>query len=101
MTVMEGTRLEGVSAATSETGYFFILANKILDNSKHDISLIKLEGGGNIIGETSFGTTEGDDTGGSVSMLPGGRVGLLGTMELETQRKMVLVVMSPDGKFSN
>jgi hypothetical protein len=25
----------------------------------------------------------------------------LGTMELETQRKMVLVVMSPDGKFSN
>ena len=101
MTLMEGTRLEGVSAATSETGYFFILANKILDNSKHDISLIKLEDDGSIIGETSFGTTEGDDKGGAVRMLPGGRVGLLGTMELETQRKMVLVVMSPDGKFSN
>jgi len=101
MTVMEGTRLEGVSAATSETGYFFILANKILDNSKHDISLIKLEGDGSIIGETSFGSTEGDDKGGAVRMLPGGRVGLLGTMELETQKKMVLVVMSSDGKFSN
>jgi hypothetical protein len=94
-------RLEGVSADATDTGYFYILANEILGNSKRDMYLLKLESDGTIIGGTSFGTSEGDDTGGAVRVLPDGRTAVLGTMELETQRKMILIVMSPDGKFSN
>jgi len=101
LTLLEGTRQEGVSVAASETGYFYVLANRILDNGKRDISLLKLAGDGQLIGTTGFGTTEGDDTGGAVRVLPDGRVALFGTMELETQRKMVLIVISPEGKFSN
>ena len=94
-------RLEGVSADAANSGHFYVLANEILGNNKRDIFLLKLESDGTIVGSTSFGTSEGDDTGGAVRVLPDGRTALLGTMELETQKKMILIVMSSEGKFSD
>jgi len=101
MSILLGRRLEGVSAATGDPGVFFILANEIRDNNKRDIFLLKLASDGAVIGFTSFGTLEGDDIAGSVRVLADGRVALFGTMELETQKKMVLITISPEGKFAN
>lgn len=100
-TLLDNIRLEGVSAAASDPGYFYILANEVLDNTNRNIYLVKLEGDGSVIGGTSFGTLEGDDTAGAVQVLPDGRIAVLGTMELETQKKMVLITLSQDGKFSD
>jgi hypothetical protein len=96
-----GRRLEGVSAAAAEPDAFFILANEIRENNKRDILLLKLASDGAVIGSTGFGTLEGDDMSAAVKVLGDGRVVVFGTLELETQKKMVLMVISPEGKFSN
>lgn len=101
MSILLGRRLEGVSAAIAEPDAFFILANEIRDNNNRDIFLLKMASDGAVIGSTSFGTLEGDDTAGAVRVLPDRRVAVFGTMELETQKKMVLIIISPEGKFSN
>jgi len=93
--------VEGISAAISEGDGFFILANEIQPNGKRDIIVLKMSSDGIVLGSTSFGTLEGDDMAGAISVLPGGRIALLGTIELETQKKMSLMILSPDGKFSN
>ncbi len=95
-----GKRLAGISAAASQES-FYILANEIRENNNRDIALIKLAGDGSTIGATSFGTLEGDDTAGAVYVLPDGRIAVYGTMQLETQKKMVLIVLSQNGKFSD
>ncbi|HTE28844.1 MAG TPA: hypothetical protein VK666_00610 [Chryseolinea sp.] len=96
-----GGRMEGISAAPIAPDGYLILANEFRDNAKRDIILVKVADDGNLIGSTSFGSVEGDDSAGAVRVLADGRVAVFGTIELETQRKMVLIVLSPDGKFSN
>ena len=49
----------------------------------------------------SFGSLEGDDTAGGVESLPDGRIAVVGTIQLETQRKMALIVTNPNGRFSD
>lgn len=99
--ILLGKRLEGVSAACTQNATFLILANEIRENNNRDIFLLRLASDGAVIGSTSFGTLEGDDMAGSVHVLVDGRIAVFGTMALETQKKMVLIILSPNGKFSD
>jgi len=94
-------RLEAVSLAASEPNDLFVLANEIKDNNNRDIFLLRLTLNGSIVGSSSFGSLEGDDSAGAVRAHPDGRIAVFGTMELETQKKMVLIMLSPGGNFSN
>jgi hypothetical protein len=94
-------RIQGVSAANAAPDGFFIVANEIRDNNKRDIFLLKVERNGSVTWTTSFGSLEGEDTGAAVAALPDGRIAVVGTIELETQRKMVLIVTNPNGQFSD
>jgi hypothetical protein len=94
-------RLEAVSLAAAEPDDLFVLANEIKDNNNRDIFLLRLTLNGSIVGSSSFGSLEGDDSAGAVRAHPDGRIAVLGTMELETQKKMVLIMLSPGGNFSN
>jgi hypothetical protein len=94
-------RLEGVSAAVGDLDDFYIVADEITANNKHDIVLLRMANDGVVLGLNVFGTLEGDDMAAAVSVLPDRRAALLGTIELETQRKMALMIISPDGNFSN
>jgi hypothetical protein len=95
-----GIKLEGIAAANAEPDGYFILANQIDDNDKRNIYLLRLGINGNPVWSKSFGRGEGDDTAGSVNVLSDGRVAVIGTMELETERKMALIVLSPEGDLS-
>ncbi len=94
-------RIEGISAANAAPDGFFIVAHEIRDNNKRDIFLLKTERNGSVIWTTSFGSLEGEDTVGGVAALPDGRIAVVGTIELETQRKMALIVTNPNGQFSH
>jgi hypothetical protein len=96
-----GRKMEGVSAAVGLDDTFFILANEFQDNSNRDIFLVKVQGDGEVIGRARFGSLEGDDSAGAIQILADGRIAVLGTLQLETQKKMVLIVLSPDGNFTN
>lgn len=92
-------RLEGISVAASEPDDIYVLANETKDNNKRDIFLLMLSGNGDVRNSVSFGALEGDDTAGAVRVMPDGRIAVFGTMELETQRKMVLIMLSQDGQL--
>jgi hypothetical protein len=94
-------RLEAVSLSAAEPDDLFVLANEITDNNNRDIFLLRLTLNGSIVGSSSFGSLEGDDSAGAVRAHPDGRIAVFGTMELETQKKMVLIMLSPGGNFSN
>ena len=61
---------------------------------------MRIERDGNVSWSTSFGSLEGDDTAGGVESLPDGRIAVVGH-QLETQRKMALIVTNPNGRFSD
>lgn len=94
-------RLEGISVAAAEPNDIYVLANETKENNKRDIFLLMLTGGGDVKRSVSFGALEGDDTAGAVRVMPDGRIAVFGTMELETQKKMALIMLSPNGGFSN
>ena len=94
-------RLEGISVAAAEPDDIYVLANETKENNKRDIFLLMLTGSGDVKGSNTFGALEGDDTAGAVRVMPDGRIAVFGTMELETQKKMVLIMLSADGRFSN
>lgn len=91
---------EGISVAYGEQETLFVLADEKQDNNKHDIYLVKLNGEGKWLGEMRFGSVEGDDQAAAVRVLPDQRVAVFGTIELETQKKMMLTLVSPQGTFS-
>ena len=96
-----GVRLEGVGAANAVPDGYFILANQIEGNDKKNIFLVKIGINGNDVWSKSFGRGEGDDTAGAIDVLADGRIAVVGTIELETERKMALIILSPDGSLSN
>ena len=91
---------EGISVAYGEQDRMFVLADELQDNNKHDIYLVKLRSDGSREGEMRFGSIEGDDLAAAVRILPDQRVAVFGTIELETQKKMMLTLVSPKGTFS-
>ncbi len=94
-------RIQGISAANAAPDGYFVVANEIRDNNKKDIFLLRVERDGAVTWTTSFGSFDGEDTVGGVEALPDGRIAVVGTIELETQRKMALIVTNANGKFSN
>ncbi|HEX6222991.1 MAG TPA: hypothetical protein VFZ52_01185 [Chryseolinea sp.] len=96
-----GRRIEGISGANASPDGYFIVANEISDNNKKDIFLIRVERDGTVSWTTSFGSLDGDDIAGGVVALPDGRIAVVGTIQLETQRKMALIVTNPNGGFSD
>jgi hypothetical protein len=97
-----GQKMEGVAAASAvlDEGYF-LLANAIQDNNNSDIFLVHVRLDGSEVWSTMFGTDDGDDKAGAVAALKNGRVAVLGTIDLETQKKMALIIVSRNGAFSN
>jgi len=97
-----GRRMEGIGVASAiqEEGYF-LLANEIQDNNNHNIVLLHIRRDGSQVWSSTFGTEEGDDSAGAVAALKSGRVAVLGTIDLETQKKMALIIVGKGGGFSN
>jgi hypothetical protein len=95
-----GSPMQGVTAAFGEAGDFYVLANEIRQNNMRDVVLMKLASDGSVIGTLRFGTFEGEDVAGSVIVLPDRRVAIAATLELATQSKIALMIVSPDGKFT-
>jgi hypothetical protein len=96
-----GRRIEGVAGANASPDGYFIVANELRDNNQRDIFLLRVERDGTVSWSASFGSLEGDDTAGGVESLPDGRIALVATIQLETQRKMALIVTNPNGGFSD
>ncbi|WP_276371954.1 hypothetical protein [Chryseolinea sp. H1M3-3] len=96
-----GKRIEGIAGANASPDGYFIVANEVRDNNKKDIFLLRVERDGAVSWTTSFGSLEGDDTAGGVEALPDGRIALLGTIQLETQKKMAFMMTNANGRFSD
>jgi hypothetical protein len=96
-----GRRIEGISAANASPDGYFVVANEVRENNKKDIFLIRMERDGTVTWTTSFGSLDGEDTAGGVEALPDGRIAVVGTIQLETQKKMALIVTNANGRFSN
>ena len=96
-----GRRIEGIAAANAAPDGYFIVANEIRENNRKDIFLLRVERDGTVSWTTSFGSLEGEDTAGGVEALPDGRIAVVGTIQLETQKKMALIVTNPNGRFSD
>ena len=94
-------RIEGISAANAAPDGYFIVANEVRENNKRDIFLLRVERDGAVSWSNNFGSLEGEDTAGGVESLPDGRIAVVGTIQLETQRKMVLIVTGTNGRFSD
>ncbi len=92
---------EGVSVTYGEEGSIFVLADELQDNNNHDIYLVKLQSNGKEWEDVlRLGSVEGDDRAAAVRVLPDQRIAVFGTIELETQKKMMLTLVSPRGTFS-
>jgi hypothetical protein len=96
-----GRRIQGVAAANASPDGYFVIANEVRENNKKDIFLLRVERDGAISWTTSFGSLDGEDTAGGIEALPDGRIALIGTIQLETQRKMALIVTNGNGGFSD
>ncbi|HEY5751182.1 MAG TPA: hypothetical protein VIU12_34190 [Chryseolinea sp.] len=101
-TLPYGGKMEGVAVASAirEEGYF-LLANETQDNNNRNIFLVHIRLDGSKVWSTTFGTDDGDDTAGAVAALKNGRIAVLGTIDLETQKKMALIIVNKNGGFSN
>lgn len=96
-----GRRIEGVAAANASPDGYFVIANEVRENNKKDIFLLRVERDGAVTWTQSFGSLEGDDIAGGIESLPDGRIAVVGTIQLETQRKLALIVTNGIGAFSD
>ncbi len=96
-----GRRIEGVAAANAAPDGYFVIANEVRENNKKDIFLVRVERDGAVSWSRGFGSLEGDDIAGGIESLPDGRIAVVGTIQLETQRKMALIVTNGNGAFSD
>jgi hypothetical protein len=92
-----GRNLVCIDAAFTPGSDYLILANEIGPDSKDNIVIVKADSHGEKIWTRSFGTDEGDDTAAAIEALPDGRVAVVGTMELETNKKLALIVVDNQG----
>lgn len=96
-----GARIEGISAANASPDGYFVLANEIRENNKRDIYLLRVERDGAVSWTASFGSLDGEDTAGGIEVLSDGRIAVVGTIQLETQKKIALMITNPNGGFSD
>jgi len=91
-----GKNMQSVAVANSTEGYY-VLANEIIEDGRRNINLVKTGVDGVEEWTKSYGTAEGDDEAAAVAMLPDGRIAIVGTMELQTKKKLALIVLNSNG----
>jgi len=79
---------------------FLILATEQLPGGT-TIRLVKTDLAVREIWSANFGTFNKENTGAQVTELPDGRILVLGTVELETQKKIALIKVNQNGEFLN
>lgn len=92
-----GMNLVCVDAAFTSGSDYLIVANEIGPESKDDIVIVKADRHGEKMWTRSFGTDEGDDTAAAIEALPDGRIAVVGTIDLETNKKLALIVLDNRG----
>ncbi len=90
---------EGTAIAPSGAGKFIVLGNAINTVGNRDIYISKINFFFEKDFELTFGSPGNNDTGSAVAELPNGDILLLGTMELTSQKKMVLIKLRSNGSF--
>lgn len=96
-----GKSLETVSVDVAAPDGYVILANEKFPDGSRNIFLLRIRLDNSVLWSRGFGASSGDDFGGKVLSLPDGRIAVLGTIALETQQKMALIVVNTSGAFSN
>jgi len=96
-----GKSLETVSLTLAAPDGYAILANEKFPDGSRNIFLLRIRLDNSVLWSRSFGSASGDDSGGMITSLPDGRLAIIGTIALETQQKMALIVVSASGDFSN
>jgi hypothetical protein len=90
--------LECVAAGNAPGGYY-ILSNEHFDGGHKNIVLIKTGFDGVVEWTKSFGSAGTENSAAAISVLPDGRIALVGTMELKTRKKLALIVVNSTGDF--
>jgi hypothetical protein len=90
--------LECVAAENAPSGYY-ILSNEINIGKTKNITLFKINSTGDVEWTKTFGTSEGNDSGAALGTLKDGRVAVAATMELQTKRKLALIILNSNGNF--
>lgn len=93
-----GVSATAVSADNAPDGYY-ILANGMASGQLNDIILIKLSPNGDQQWIRSFGAIDAEDTGAAVAGLPDGRIAVVGTIQLQTRKKLALIVLNGNGEI--
>lgn len=96
-----GKSMETVSVDLAAPDGYVILANERFPDGTRNIHLLRIRQDNSILWSRGFGSGSGDDFGGKVTSLPDGRIAILGTVALETQQKMALIIVNASGDFSN
>ncbi len=96
-----GFPIHAKALANAQPNGYFVVGNVLGAGNLSDILLVRLSFDGQVLNSRAFGSPEGDDEAGAVIQLPDGRVVILGTVGLETQKKMSLIIVNRDGEFIN
>jgi hypothetical protein len=91
-----GANMECVAADNAPSG-FYVLANEIREGGLRNMTIVKTGMDGVEEWVHSFGSAEGDDSGGTIKLLPDGRIAIVGTMDLQTRKKLALIVLNSNG----
>jgi hypothetical protein len=86
-----------VDADFSSGSDYLVVANEIGVDNHQNIVIVKVDHRGEKIWTSSFGTVAGDDTAAAIERLPDGRIAVVGTIELETNKKLALIVLNNRG----
>ena len=92
-----GNNLVCVGADYTKSTDYLVLANEVQSNDVRDILLAKVNYRGDVLWKRSFGTEGGDDHSGAVASLPDGRIAVVGTMDLATNKKLALIILNKSG----
>ncbi|HYF70002.1 MAG TPA: hypothetical protein VD884_17795 [Ohtaekwangia sp.] len=92
-----GRSLECVAADNTPSSGYYILGNETTLSGLKDLALIKVSYDGQAEWIRNFGTAQGEDTSAAIATLPDGRIAIVGTMELATNKKLALVVLNNRG----
>jgi hypothetical protein len=90
--------MECVAAENAASGYYVLGTERTSGNVK-DVMLVKVSRFGALEWTKSFGTRLGDDSAAAIARLNDGRVAIAGTLELQTRKKLALIVLNANGNF--
>jgi hypothetical protein len=92
-----GRNLVCIDAAFTSGSDYLVVANEIGADSRDNIVIVKADYYGEQMWTRSFGTDEGHDSAAAIEALPDGRIAVVGTIELETNKKLALIVLDNRG----